>query len=201
MPSATKITLSGKELSLVTNSDWILTKQSIIQKVFERFEECATSIRQTILQNHRLPGELRFSIPKISKGEQYRQLPYVILDYPRLFGKEDMFAVRTMFWWAGFFSITIHVTGMYRSLLNLQYLYQQAAIGGDAYICISENQWEHHFEADNYRLMASLPQHELQRLLTDNSFVKIAFRYPLEKWNEMEGLFNDGYQKIAACLD
>ena len=200
MPSATKITLSGKELSLVTNSDWILTKQSIIQKVFERFEECTQSIRQTILQNPRLPEELRFSIPKISKGEQYRRLPYVILDYPRFFGKEDMFAIRTMFWWAGFFSITIHVSGMYRSLLNMPELYKQVAEAGNAYICISENPWEHHFEEDNYRLMASLTRQELQLLLTDKVFVKIAFRYPLEKWNEMESLFTDGYKKIAGFL-
>ncbi len=37
MPSTTKITLSDKELSLVQNSEWILTKQVIIQKVYDLF--------------------------------------------------------------------------------------------------------------------------------------------------------------------
>ena len=51
------------------------------------------------------------STPKIAKGENYLQLPYVLLDYPRCFDKENIFAIRTMFWWGNFFSITLHLSG------------------------------------------------------------------------------------------
>ena len=41
-----------------------------------------------------LPAEMLFHSPKISKGENYKGLPYVMLDYPRCFGKTDIFAIR-----------------------------------------------------------------------------------------------------------
>ena len=36
---------------------------------------------------------------KYSVGENYRLPPYVVLDYPRQFGKRIRFAFRSMFWW------------------------------------------------------------------------------------------------------
>ena len=54
------------------------------------------------------------SSPKISKGENYKGLPWLVLDYPRYFNKEDIFAIRTLFWWGNFFSITLHISGKYK---------------------------------------------------------------------------------------
>ena len=51
--------------------------------------------------------------PKISKGEKYKGLPWVMLDYPRIFGKEDIMAIGTRFWWGHYFSVTLHLKGGY----------------------------------------------------------------------------------------
>ena len=101
------VRLSVEELRLVTDPAWILTKNSIIRKVVEMFGE--------------LSGEWRGLVtavtePKISKGEQHKGLPWVMLDYPRLFGKEDVLAIRTMFWWGHCFSVTLHLKGKYLRL-------------------------------------------------------------------------------------
>src|SRR4051812_7539492 len=114
MTDATKITLSDKELSLVKNVEWILTKQMIIQKVYDLFAGGVETIRSAVINSHSLPDNVRLSVPKIYKGENYLQLPYVIMDYPRCFDKEDIFAIRTMFWWGNFFSITLHLSGIYK---------------------------------------------------------------------------------------
>ena len=112
MSTDTKITLSDKELSLVTNADWILTKQIVIEKVYRMFSGSIPSLQSLMMQEQvKLPPEARSSIPKIYKGENYLQLPYVMFDYPRSFNKENIFALRTMFWWANFFSITLHISG------------------------------------------------------------------------------------------
>src|SRR5438105_15186190 len=107
-----KIRLSSKEMELVTNADWILTKNTIIEKtkiLFGELQEVMTSTFNPVAANDytRVP-------PKISKGENYRGLPYLILDYPRLFEKENILAIRTMFWWGNFFSITLHLAGSYK---------------------------------------------------------------------------------------
>ena len=37
-----------------------------------------------------------------------------MLDYPALFKKDEIFALRTMFWWGNFMSITLLLSGGYK---------------------------------------------------------------------------------------
>src|ERR1700743_243634 len=99
-----KIRLSAEKLRLVGDPGWILTKNSIVRKVVEMFGELSGEWREVYLHD----GD-----PKISRGEQYKGLPWGMLDYPRVFGKEDVLAVRTMFWWGHCFSLTLHLKGKY----------------------------------------------------------------------------------------
>ena len=70
MADKTKITLSAKELELVCNTDWILTKHTIIQKVVQQFGE-VLEMMQEITEQHKphLPKEIYSKDAKISKGE------------------------------------------------------------------------------------------------------------------------------------
>jgi len=112
MIDKTKITLSAKELELVCSTDWILTKHIIIEKVINLFSAMLISMQQkTGEQKSNLPVEVFIKDPKISRGENYRQLPYVMLDYPRYFEKQDTLAIRTFFWWGNFFSINLQLSG------------------------------------------------------------------------------------------
>ena len=100
---------------MVSNADLILTKNHILQKVNHLL-----ATLQTKQQHHlesfsvQLPGQAISSSPKISKGENYKGLPYLILDYPRFFEKENICAIRTMFWWGNFISVTLHLSGIYK---------------------------------------------------------------------------------------
>jgi len=53
--------------------------------------------------------------PKISRGENYLGLPYLVLDYPRLFRPDAVLAIRTFFWWGHFFSSTLQLSGGYKT--------------------------------------------------------------------------------------
>ena len=98
-----KIQLSPAEMDLVCNADLLLTKNAIIDKVYLIFGDVAEQVRSDLGPS-----------PKISRGENYLGLPWVMLDYPRLFGKEDTLATRVFFWWGNFFSITLHLKGIYK---------------------------------------------------------------------------------------
>ena len=89
--------------------------------------------------------------PKISKGENYKGLPYLVLDYPRYFGKDDHFAIRSMFWWGNFFSITLHLSGIYKKMYENKIEASFTLLKEESFfIGISDDQWEHHFETSNY---------------------------------------------------
>src|ERR1043166_6396414 len=103
--NATKVQFSTDELALVEDPTWILTKNNIIIKVCDLFSEIAEKMKQ-VVETTKLREEIIQRTSKISRGENFKGFPYVVLDYPRLFTEENVFAIRTLFWWANYFSVT-----------------------------------------------------------------------------------------------
>ena len=187
MTSQTKLTLSSEEQLLVNNSNWILTKRTIIEKAVLLLSELQDKMKSVTLNYESLlPLAIISSEPKISKGESYRLLPYVLLDYPKYFDKENIFALRTMFWWGNFFSITLHLSGSYKAVFANALVKNITALQQDNYyICVNDDQWQHHFEPDNYFVAAEKNREKLKDIILQRPFIKIARKFPLERWNEM----------------
>ena len=187
MTSQTKLTLSSEEQLLVNNSNWILTKRTIIEKAVLLLSELQDKMKSVTLNYESLlPLAIISSEPKISKGESYRLLPYVLLDYPKYFDKENIFALRTMFWWGNFFSITLHLSGSYKAVFANALVKNITALQqGNYYICVNDDQWQHHFEPDNYFVAAEKNREKLKDIILQRPFIKIARKFPLERWNEM----------------
>jgi len=136
-----KVLFSAEEMRLVSDPAWILTKNSAVRKVVEGFGELSGEWRGI------LPVEgagRAWGDPRISKGEQYKGLPWVMLDYPRIFGKEDILAIRTMFWWGHYFSVTLHLKGKYLRTYLPVILARRAELGAAGFWPgVSEDEWEH----------------------------------------------------------
>src|SRR5882757_4420454 len=155
---AAKVQLSKEERTLVMDPGWILTKNSIMGKVGALFaelsgqmqERCPPATDGSPLAADGLP--LNWATPKISRGENYKGLPWVVLDYPRAFGREDVLAIRTLFWWGHYFSVTLHLKGKYKALF-LPVIRQRLTLLGEAgfYVGVSDDEWRHELDSDNYQ--------------------------------------------------
>src|SRR5450631_2869683 len=126
--------ISAEELALVADAGWIMTKNAIIAKVLVLFGELSGTLQEQWKAagwEQHLAGkeagmedggagkavkEILETPPRISKGENYKGLPWVVLDYPRAFGRLDVLAVRTLFWWGNYFSVTLHLKGVYKGM-------------------------------------------------------------------------------------
>ena len=201
MNSFSKILLSTDELQLVTNTAWILTKRKIMDTVNEMLGQISEH-QQLVIQNgyHWLPGEIVQSTPKIAKGENYLQLPYMLLDYPRCFNDGNIFAVRTMFWWGNFFSITLHLSGSYKTMFQQKIIENLSAVKQQVFVCINENQWQHHFEADNYTDIKKTGKNELQEMLLEKQFIKLAIKFPLQSWDTIPSLIDKAFEELIKML-
>jgi len=200
--TAAKIALSDKELELVCNTDWILTKHSIIQKIYQLFGEVQPRLESLLMANQQnLPAEVFVQGAKISKGENYGQLPYIMLDYPRFFGKEDMLAIRTFFWWGNFFSVSVLLSGSFLipaiPLLNAAFNNLQQK---EYWVCVSDSPWHHHFEEDNFKMINTLTSEAFATLLVQNNFVKIARKIPLHQWQDAPAFIVETFEEMAALL-
>ena len=185
MHNQTKIGLSAKELELVINTDWILTKKIIIKKVIDLFGLLLLPMQQITTQyKSNLPSEFHLKDPKIYKGESYKELPYVMLDYPRYFEKENTLAIRTLFWWGNFFSVSLQLSGEIKrkAIPNLMAAFLQMQ-NGDFWICINDHPWEHNFDNENYVPIDRLSLEEFNTILNNKLFVKISKKMSLQQWD------------------
>jgi hypothetical protein len=200
--NGTKIRLSEKEMELLTNSDWILTKNGILNKAIKLLESIRDR-QELILESvkDQLPSILQQASSKISKGENYKGLPYLVLDHPRHFEKHNFFAIRTMLWWGNFFSITLHLSGQhkkrYESKLGASFPVLQK---NGFYACINDNEWEHHFEPGNYREMQTMTNNEFAGLLHENAFIKIANKIPLDHWDDASELLTRHFHELINAV-
>jgi hypothetical protein len=191
----TKIVLSPEELELVTNAGWILTKNAIIEKVYALFGALSDEYRSISAQHPALIEAIGTRSPKISKGEQYEGLPWVMLDYPRNYTGDDAFGIRSFFWWGNYCSITLQLSGVYQQQFTPMLRQWITKSPEDWYIGIGDDPWKHHFRKDNY-----LPLQEWSGDIDALPFIKIAKRIPLHRWDTLEDFFGNHYRKITAIL-
>ena len=192
-----KLALSEEELRLVMDPGIILTKNAIISKVYHLFGDLQEQMRKDLS----LPAEVAVIAPKISKGESYQSLPYVMLDYPRYFTAEHVLAVRTFFWWGNFFSVNLHLKGKYRDL------YQGALIGHFEFlasrnyaIAVGEDEWQHHTGSGDYKPINSMGADEFAGIIGLHPFVKISRSFGLDQWHNMPMLLCGAQQELSMAI-
>lgn len=161
---------------MFTNGEIILTKNSVLKKTKLLLSEV-----QEILSGS--PIALSPS-PKVSKGENYLGLPYVVLDYPRIAKGENLFFVRSMFWWGNFFSSTLQLSGSYASQYKFRISESYEILSSHSYfIGVNPNPWEHHFGEDNYKKIGVISKNAYTSILEKQAHIKIAAFWPLSEWD------------------
>ncbi len=194
--------LSAKELELVCNTDWILTKHIIIEKVIELFTAMLASMQQqTASQKNNLPVEVFIKDPKISRGENYLQLPYVMLDYPRYFEKQNTLAIRTFFWWGNFFSINMQLSGDIKTKAtpNLIAAFLQLQ-QNDYWVCVNNNPWQHYFEENNYVPLQKVTIEQFDLMLNRELFIKIGKKISIKHWENVALFVENSFEEMILLL-
>jgi hypothetical protein len=109
-----RIIFTSYENSIMQDAEFLLSKRVVNAKIEEIWLLLKAEIQplcDAFLQNKNISGS--FGPYKISKGENYKGLPYTVLDYPRHYSKTDIFAYRAMFWWGHGYIFTMLLQGKY----------------------------------------------------------------------------------------
>jgi hypothetical protein len=188
-----KIHLSLSEIELVTNADIILTKNVIIGKIKRVLEQLQHDEIEYVQEKGIMKEPVFTTGPKISKGENYLGLPYLILDYPRYTNGNEFLFIRHLFWWGNFFSCTLQAGGSYKKNVDKALFNNWDALKkSDWYAGINTDPWVHHFNADNYLSFSSIDQDKLKSVLQQLNYTKIAI-----KWN-LESILNNSGELMEA---
>ena len=175
------------ELGYMRDTDFLLTKATVAEKVTTLLEQTHHRLRTHVVQEtYTFPPEVSVRSGKISRGENYRQLPYWVLDYPRHFTNGDVFALRTMFWWGHFFSVTFQLGGVsWEQYRPLVLSHRDQLRGSGVSICISDDPWQHHRDPDYYRPVQNLSDDSLCQTLSEQEFLKLAIFLPVDRGTEL----------------
>jgi hypothetical protein len=177
-----KIQLSQAETELMLNAEIILTKNRVLGKMKLLLEEVME--KQLLFTNEYLKAHEAFFIsPKISRGENYLGLPWLILDYPRKSSENNLFFIRSMFWWGKFFSSTLHLSGEFKEDFSGRIRNSLTSLS-DHFIGINEDPWVHHFKEDNYKSIRSISANEFDLMENNMEHLKIGISFPLEQWED-----------------
>ena len=193
---------SEKELNYLLNSDFLLAKQQIIQKLVTLFAETEEQLKEPVTSHQDIyPDNALALAGKIGKGDNYQGLPYIVLDYPRYFSDSSIFLFRTMYWWSDRFSFTLFLKGNdlfhYRESLinNLEPL-----ISTQPWIGVNASPWEYHYSPDNFRKATELSTHELMHLLRNHPFVKVSYTMETRNYPELPLRAVYHFQQLVSLL-
>lgn len=194
---------SEKELRYLHDTDFLLTKATVGEKVTALLNQTHDQLKDYIVAHAiEFPAGVQAQAGKIARGENYRQLPYLVLDYPRKFARDDVFALRTMFWWGHFFSITFQLGGTswhrYRPALarNIEGLH-----GGDIFLGVGDDPWQHHREPTNYRAIDTLSTAAQQEIFARQNFLKLAVFLSLDDWASVPNRAQAFFEKMIRLIE
>lgn len=192
---------SLQELDIADDPYILLIKNRIMEKVNGLMGELEQAIHELLhSEEHHLPPEINLKHGKISKGENYKYLPYVMLDYPAFFTKKDIFAFRTMFYWGHFLSFTLHLQGKYCNLYS-EKLLSCFSSNPNLYFNINTTPWEYTYEAKNYVLITQLADSEMMAHLQENNFIKLSIQIPIAELGEAEAALKPFLKRLINAID
>lgn len=190
-----KVSLSSFELQLVTDPSWILSKNVVIQKVIDLFSGLSDSFRSSA-EAQLLPFPILKLPPKISRGENYQGLPYVMLDYPRCFAKDQVCAIRTFFWWGHYFSSTLHLKGKFKTDYEDVIHSQIRELSTDAWINYGNEEWNHIISDAEMRPLNEKTLADVKEL----DVLKLAYKLNLTRWDDAERFLLEHFHQMVGLL-
>gem|GEM_PF-2884302 len=125
-------------------------------------------------------------VPRIRKGENFHQLPWILCDFPAYFSRGNVFALRNFFWWGKGFLFILHLSGAslnaYRDLLaeNLR-----EKLPGEYRISIQDREWEY----DPERIKLENGSDFTAETLRKASFLKVMTSLPTQALDSFPSFF------------
>ncbi|WP_375578069.1 hypothetical protein ABWH96_13605 [Marivirga tractuosa] len=173
-----------QELDLASDPTILLIKYRMMEKVWDFLEEMQEEIRKELEPfTGKLPKELNLVHGKISKGENYKRLPFMMLDFPAFFTKDDILAFRTMFYWGNFISSTFHLQGQFLKKYG-KALIENFKNHKEVFFCVNNSPWNYDYKSNNYVLLNEINIEELEDYLQNTDFIKLSIKFPVDEMPE-----------------
>lgn len=189
----------NKELRILQDSEVLPLKARICRKVEEKLLDLGEVYRRTIGERS-LPDypDALHSGGKISRGENYRQQAYRVLDLPSMLSKEDMFLFRTMMLWGDAFSWHFVLTGKYLDSFGDKLLANLGSITDGGFLSLHNDPWTWHRNDPSWVALHDKLDAKAAEDLAKRKFLKISHFLDLKEYKRLE---ERGVEILESYLD
>lgn len=171
------IKLTNHQLKLAEDTSYPLTKILIMDQFTSLFAECAQYLQSYPFQFGSV--QLVESEYKITKGENFKGLPYLVLDYPKIQSKSFPVLMRTIFWWGKYFSLNMYL----HDDLNIAFKpnWKQNELINDVKILMSDDLWQHDLEEMDYEHISKVDINKKQ-----SNYLKLCKTVPINAYGDLQ---------------
>jgi hypothetical protein len=173
-----------KEFRLLSSASAMRTKLTATEKMQKLLELTRQSIDKKIERTDpRWHRAIHWQPPKISRGENYNGLPYLVLDHPRYYRRPDILSFRILFWWGKYFCHSLHISGKFLEVNRQRFTANHAALQGkNVFLGVGPNPWNYIFDDANYKSLDALSSAEFSKAVQHTDHLKISVQWPLDQW-------------------
>lgn len=178
-----------EEIALLSNPQFFELKNGATEKLKSAMEKIREALLKTIKPETLLaPSTTDFLKGQIAKGENYEGYPYVMLDFPKQFGKKSIFTFRAMFWYGHEFIFSVILAGEGMTHYRKQFKDHYPSLAEHRFYFGKDDVWDWRTSAqvqiaeDNKSLIFSL--------MESQQFLKLMQRFPPTVLGDEEQLCN-----------
>ncbi len=193
---------SVQEQALMKDAGMLLLKRQCIEKIILKFSFIEASLTRALndFGDSILPEGAFLKAGKISRGENYKGLPYVVLDYPRLLTRTNVLNIRLLFWWGHYFTMSLHLAGdVWESNKNRIIGALVREEFGGFYVQYEGSAWENDLSLPFFNESSMLEKNNFDALLK-SSFIKIVNRLAIDEVEQLENFSLTTFEKFIPLL-
>jgi hypothetical protein len=194
------IKLTKTEFDFLSREDYPKIKQQVIQKLCQHFDSLGVLMQESISStNETVMMELHQAQFKTTRGENYQQLPYVVLDYPKIKNTEFVLLFRTMCWWGNYFSLNVFLRTSSFSTKHLAEVLQHRTFE-KVKLYTGDDLWQQDLNHKDFIKITALKKTALINQLNKKPYIKLSIKVPLKKWDGLDKKAIEFYTSILKKL-
>ena len=151
-----------KDLEMISHVEVFQNKPAILKKVESRLTKLKEAMALELLPCvAQLPSGTNIEKGQIARGENHNGFPFLSLDIPQNFSKNEMYTYRTLFWWGHYLGFSLILKGD-----KLKTYFQRlSTVRGEphfqnVYLSLAPTSWEWRLGGEYFTPVSKLSEQE-----------------------------------------